>query len=44
MRRALRMTRSFLGLSAGARLESDDSDDKLFAKALDIFSQFFKKP
>ena len=30
------MTRSFLGLSAGARLESDDSDDELFAKALDI--------
>ena len=29
-------TRSFLGLSAGARLESDDSDDELFAKALDI--------
>ena len=29
-------TRSFLGLSAGARLESDDSDDKLFAKTLDI--------
>ena len=36
VRRALRVARSVLGLSAGPYLESDDSEDELFVDALDI--------
>ena len=35
VRRALRMARAIIGISAGAGLESDDSDDEIVATLLD---------